>query len=133
MSIPQPEYEGPDVELLSGSRRGPSHGLIGYAESRLLELAEDGKQELMHSIHGLVTMAQELAARAESAGGGLVAGYARQAADLVHDLHGSLRDRPVAELLDDGRTLIRRSPGVAVAVAVAAGFVAARLFKSGGR
>jgi hypothetical protein len=109
----------------------PSRGLIGYAESRLLELAEDGKTELVRSLDGLVSLAQEIAAQVESVGGGPFAGYARQAAGLVDELQGVLRDRPVGELLDDGRDLVRRQPAIAVGVAVVAGFIAARLFKSG--
>ena len=117
-----------DAEVVST----PSRGLVGYAESRLLELAEDGKSELVRSLDGLVSIVQDIAAQVESVGGPF-AGYARQAAGLVDELQSALRDRDVGDLLDDGRDLIRRQPAVALGVAVVAGFVAARLFKSGSR
>jgi hypothetical protein len=107
--------------------------LMGIAESRLLDLAEDGKSELARNFDGVVAIVQELAARVDSAGGSAVAAYVHSAADLLGDLQNSLRDKPVDELLDDGRELIRRSPGVAIGVAVVAGFIAARLVKSGNR
>lgn len=126
----------PDVEILEPdeiSATTAPRSLIGMAESRLLDLAEDGKAELVKSFDGLVAMVHEIAANVESSGGSAVAGYARQAAHLLGDFQAGLRDRPVDELLEDGRELIRRSPGVAIGVALVAGFIAARLFKSGSR
>ena len=120
---------GDDVEIVAVRARG----LFGYAENRLLELAEDGKSELVRSLDGLVALAQDVAAQVESTGVGPFGGYARQLAGLVDELQGTLRDRPGGDLLDDGRALIRRSPAVAVGVALVAGFVAVRLFKSGAR
>lgn len=142
MSEANPLFDGPidapDVEILppqgSAGRRGASSaGLFGIAENRLLDLAEDGKTELARSFDDFVRMAHEMAAQVESVGGGMFAGYARQAAGLLGDVHESFRDKPVEDLLDDGRELIRRSPGLAVGVALIAGFVAARLVKSSGR
>lgn len=119
-----------DVEVMPARR--PAQGLYGFAESRLMDLAEDGKSELVRNVDGLVAMVQELAAKVDSAGGGMIGGYAHQAADMLADLQATLRDKPVTELLEDGRDLIRRSPGLAVGVAVVAGFAAARLVKAGG-
>lgn len=107
-------------------------GLYAQAENRLMSLAEDGKSELVRNFDGLVTMVQELADKVDATGGSMIGGYAHQAADVLADLQATLRDKPVGELLDDGRELIRRSPGLAIAVAVVAGFAAARLVKAGG-
>jgi hypothetical protein len=78
-------------------------------------------------------MVQELAANVDSVGGGAFAEYAHSAADVISDLQQTLRDKPVAELLEDGRDVVRRRPGIAIGVAVAAGFIAARILKSGSR
>jgi hypothetical protein len=40
-----------------------------------------------------------------------------------------LRDKPIDELLDDGRALLRESPGLAGSVAFAAAFLVTRLIK----
>ncbi len=120
------EADRPDVDLLS-----PRGGFIGMAESRLMELAEDGKTELARSFDELVLLAHEFAARIESVGGGPVAGYVRQATDVLEGWQTTLRDRPVQLLLDDGRNIIRRQPEIAIGVAAIAGFIAARLIKSG--
>lgn len=113
-----------------GVVRDGARSLFGYAENRLLELAEDGKLELVRSLDGLVSLAEDVAAQVEGAGVGPFGGYARQLAGLVDELQATLRDRPVGDLLDDGRSLIRRSPTVSIGVALVAGFVAVRLFKS---
>lgn len=122
-----------DIDSGIGAIARPATGLMGAAQSRLLDLAEDGKSELAKSFDGLVSLANELAARVDSVGVAPLASYAWQAAGLLRDMQQGLRDRPVDDLLDDGRALIREQPGVAVGVAVVAGFIAARLVKSASR
>lgn len=129
MARPQPMT--PDIEIVREG--GKSSGLFANAESRLLDFAEDGKAELVKGFDGLLAMVQELAANVDSVGGGAFAEYAHKAADLISDLQDTLRDKPVAELLDDGRDIIRREPAITIGVAVAAGFIAARILKSGTR
>jgi hypothetical protein len=129
MAKPQPMT--PDIEIVRAG--GKSSGLFANAESRLLDFAEDGKAELVKGFDGLLAMVQELAANVDSVGGGAFADYAHKAADLISDLQDTLRDKPVAELLDDGRDIIRREPAIAIGVAVAAGFIAARILKAGTR
>jgi hypothetical protein len=126
-------YDDLDVDSGISAIAGRPQSLMGSAQSRLLDLAEDGKTELAKGFDGLIAIANELAARVDSAGVGPLAGYAWQAAGLLKDIQQGLRDRPVEDILDDGRALIRREPALAVGVAVAAGFIAARLFKSSGR
>jgi hypothetical protein len=129
MAKPQPMT--PDIEIVREG--GKSSGLFANAESRLLEFAEDGKAELVKGFDGLLAMVQELAANVDSVGGGAFADYAHKAADVISDLQDTLRDKPVAELLDDGRDIIRREPAISIGVAVAAGFIAARILKAGTR
>jgi hypothetical protein len=134
-AYPSPDGLHDDLDIDSGvsAVAGKSLGLINVAQSRLLDLAEDGKSELVRSFDGLVTLAHELAAQVDSAGGGAVATYAYKAAGLLSDIQAELRDKPVEDLLDEGRTLIRQSPGLAVGVAFLAGLIAARLFKASSR
>ena len=132
----------PDVEPSDGDIHGddprievmsPRRGLLGAAETRLKGFVGDGKAELVRSIGGLVVIAQELAAQVESVGGGPFAGYARQAVGLIDDIKTRLDEKPIDELLDDGRALIREQPAVAVAAAMALGFLAARVIKASSR
>ncbi len=129
MNIDSPDYfedETPVRALRSG-------GFGSVARNRLLDLVEDGRSELVRSFDGLVLAAHELAAKVDGPGGNIVGDYVRQAAGLVEHLQGSLRDRPVEDLIDSGRDMVRRSPALSVGIALAAGFVAARLVKAAGR
>ena len=110
-------------------------GLMAVAQTRLLDLAEDGKAELVKGFDGLVAFANEIAAKVDSMGGGSaiaapVADLAYQAAGIIGDLQTKLRDKPIEELLDDGRALVRESPGLAGGVAFAAAFLVTRLIKA---
>ncbi len=117
---------GPEVEVM-GSRRA---GLAGVVETRLHGLIEDGRSELVKSLDSLVQMVEALAGKVGEREGNAVAGLAHQAVDTIADIRDTLRDRPIEALIDDGRELVRRQPEIAVGVAVAAGFLAARLIKA---
>jgi hypothetical protein len=58
-------------------------------------------------------------------------GYARRAAGAVSSLSGSLRDRDLEDLLDDTRSAIKKSPGIAIGIAAIAGFALVRVLKTG--
>ena len=57
--------------------------------------------------------------------------YARKAATALERTATSLGTKDPDELIEDTRTFVRNSPGVALAGAAVVGFVVARLLKSG--
>ena len=57
--------------------------------------------------------------------------YARRAAGAIEGVANSLAEKDPDELIDDTRTFVRNSPGIALAGAAVVGFVVARLVKSG--
>jgi hypothetical protein len=124
-----------DAAIAGDTSYGSGAGLMAVAQTRLLDLAEDGKAELVKGFDGLVAFANEIAAKVDSLGGGSaiaapVADLAYQAAGIIGDLQTRLRDKPIDELLDDGRALVRESPGLAGGVAFAAAFLVTRLIKA---
>jgi hypothetical protein len=130
--------ESPDLYALEGDFAGadapgdaPRRGLMGIAETRLMGLAEDGKAEIVRNFADLVGLVQDIAREADNFGIAPIAGNIRKASAVLEDWHDALRDKPVGELLDDGRDLIRARPEIAIGVATLAGFLAARLLKSG--
>ena len=104
-------------------------GLVASARSKLLGIADEGKTELVHGLSNIVGLVREVASQVEGLGFEPLTGYARQASSLVDDLHSSIADKSVEDLIDDGRALVRRQPEIAVALAIVAGFVGARLLK----
>lgn len=99
------------------------------AERRLLAVAEDAKAEIVKSMNGIVLQAHSLAANIDSMAGAPAGDLARQAADLLGAVQRGLDEKKVAELLSDGQDLIRRQPAIALGVAVASGFLLARMMR----
>ena len=57
--------------------------------------------------------------------------YARRAAGAIENVANTIAEKDPDELIEDTRTFVRNSPGVALAGAAVVGFVVARLVKSG--
>ena len=55
--------------------------------------------------------------------------YARKASRSLKEASAKLENKSVGELGDDAREFVRKSPGVAIGIAAAAGFLIARLFR----
>ena len=110
----------------------PLGSLRDTAANRLRDVADDGKSHVVSTIAGLVQAAREFAERLDGGAGGPVASYAHQAADALGDWQQTIETKSVEDLMAEGRELVRRSPGVALGVAVATGFVLARLVKATG-
>ena len=57
--------------------------------------------------------------------------YARRAAGAIENAASTIAEKDADELLEDTRSFVRNSPGIALAGAAVVGFVVARLIKSG--
>ena len=57
--------------------------------------------------------------------------YARRAAGAIDNVANAIAGKDPDELIEDTRTFVRNSPGIALAGAAVVGFVLARLVKSG--
>lgn len=57
--------------------------------------------------------------------------YARRAAGAIENAASAIADKDPDELIEDTRTFVRNSPGIALAGAAVVGFVVARLLKTG--
>ncbi len=109
----------------------PAGTLRDQATDRLRGFADTGKTQVTQTLDGVVHAAREIAERLQDGAFGPVGGIATQAADALEGWANSVKDKSVEDLLADGQALIRRSPGVAVGVAVAVGFAVSRIFKAG--
>lgn len=105
--------------------------LRGKANEQVFAFAAQGKDRVTDSLDGVARYVGDIAAQVEEKLGPQYAGYARQAADAVSGVSASLRDKDVAELFDDARGYVRKSPAVAIGAAAAAGFLISRLVKAG--
>lgn len=90
-----------------------------------------GKSKATSALDDLTQVVNEAATSIDERLGSEYGEYARRAADAVAGFADTLRNKEVDELFDDGRNLVRKSPGVAIGVAAVVGFTLVRLLKSG--
>jgi ElaB/YqjD/DUF883 family membrane-anchored ribosome-binding protein len=101
--------------------------LRDQATDRARLFAEDGKTRATDALGQLTQLLNDAATQVDDKLGQQYGQYARNAADQVQSFTSTLDDTSVDELFDQARELVKKSPGVAVGVAAALGFVAARL------
>ncbi len=102
------------------------------ARERAFILAQEGKAKASEAISGLGKIVEDNAATIDEKVGPKYGDYARSAARSMQDAAGKLDSKDLVEMGEDAKEFVRKSPGVAVAVAAAAGFVLARLFRRSG-
>ena len=106
--------------------------LSGQAKEKAFVLAEEGKAKASEAIHGLGQVVEDNAAIIDEKVGPKYGDYARSAAKGMKDAAEKIDNRDLGELGEDAKEFVRKSPGVAVGLAAAAGFVLARLFRQSG-
>lgn len=103
--------------------------LGGQAKDRAVELANEGKAKASEAISSLGKIVEDNAAVIDEKLGLKYGDYARKAAGALGDTATRLDEKELAELGEDVKEFVRKSPGVAIAGAAVAGFLLARLFR----
>ena len=99
------------------------------AKEKAAELAKDGKASARKAISRLGKMVEDNAATIDEKIGAKYGEYARSAARSIQDAGAKLDAKDLDELGEDAKEFVRKSPGLAVGIAAATGFMLARLFK----
>ncbi|WP_267380313.1 MULTISPECIES: hypothetical protein [unclassified Sphingomonas] len=118
----------------AGARQTRTDGagkLQQQAYDKVRLFAEDGKGKVSGALDQLVQMLTDAATTVDEKLGEQYGQYARTAAETVSGYSEQVKGKDVDALFDDARGYVRQSPAVAVGVAAAVGFVAARLIQSG--
>ncbi|MGI4731723.1 MAG: hypothetical protein ACRYFW_08250 [Janthinobacterium lividum] len=105
--------------------------LSQQASEKALSFADQGKERASGALEQLSQMLTDAAGQVDDKIGGQYGDFARTAAGTVQGYAEQLREKKVDDLLEDARTLVRKSPGVAIGAAAAVGFVVARLVSAG--
>lgn len=119
------------VAETAGTVKQGAAGLREQATDRVRLFAEDGKTKATDALGQLTQLLNDAATQVDDKLGQQYGQYARNAAEQVQSFTSSLDETSVDELFDQARALVKKSPGVAVGVAAAVGFVAARLVSAG--
>jgi ElaB/YqjD/DUF883 family membrane-anchored ribosome-binding protein len=118
------------VDIKAQLRDGVS-SIQSQAGEKVRAYAETGKSKATGALDEFSQVVNDAAATIDERLGTEYGEYARRAADAVSGFADTLRNKQVDELFDDGRALVRKSPGVAIGVAAVVGFTLVRLLKAG--
>lgn len=105
--------------------------MAGQAKERAGELAKDGKARTSDAISSLGKIVADNAGTIDEKLGTRYGDYARTAARTMQETAARIEAKDLAELGDDAKEFVRKSPGLAIGIAAVAGFLLSRLFKGG--
>ena len=116
---------------IAGKLRGGGEKLVGQAGEKARGLVSQGLERAAETLANVSRMVGDTADGIDERLGQEYGDYARKAATTLERTATSLGNKDPDELIEDTRTFVRNSPGVALAGAAVVGFVVARLLKSG--
>lgn len=106
--------------------------LRDQALGKAQDYAEMGKEKATGALDSMARLLDNTAGSIDESLGDTVGGYVHRAADAINEFADSLRDKDVEELLSEARDMVKRHPAIAIGAAAAAGFLIARVLRSGG-
>ncbi len=117
---------------VSGEWIDEAKALSGQAKERAAELAIEGKAKTSDAISSLGKIVADTAPAIDEKLGPKYGDVARTAARSMQETAARIESKDIAELGNDAKEFVRKSPGLAVGIAAVAGFFVARLFKGSG-
>lgn len=106
-------------------------GFTSQASDKVRGVVEDGKAKAVGALDQVVQLLNDAAATVDDKLGAQYGDYARSAAEQVQGFSQVVQQKDADALLDEARGYVRQSPAIAIGVAAALGFAAARLVHSG--
>ena len=116
---------------LSDRLRSSGEKLSGQVGDKARGFVTQGLERTSEALANVSRMVGDTADGIEERLGPDYGDYARRAAEAIENAANALASKDPDELIDDTRTFVRNSPGIALAGAAVVGFVLARLVKSG--
>ncbi len=107
--------------------------LAAQARDKSLDLARQGKDKASEAIAVVGRSIADTAPVIDEKLGVQFGDYARTAATALESSAEKLAAKDIADLGEDARALVRKSPAAAIGLAAVAGFMVARLFSRSGR
>ena len=112
--------------LRSGGER-----LANQAGDRARGFVSQGLERTSEALANVAKMVGDTAPGIDERLGEEYGDYARRAAGTIENVANTIAEKDPDELIEDTRTFVRNSPGIALAGAAVVGFVVARLLKTG--
>ncbi len=111
--------------------KGGTDKLRSSASDRAMGFVTQGIERSSDALSNVSALIGDTAASIDERLGSQYGDYARSAASAIERAAGSLANKEPNELVDDARSMIRKSPGIALAGAAILGFALVRVVKSG--
>lgn len=122
---------GDPQQGLAGRIRSGREQLASQAGDRARGIVGQGLERTSEALANVAKMVGDTASGVEERLGPEYGDYARRAAGAIENVANSIAEKDPDELIEDTRTFVRNSPGLALAGAAVVGFVVARLIKTG--
>jgi ElaB/YqjD/DUF883 family membrane-anchored ribosome-binding protein len=105
--------------------------LTSQAGDKARGLVSQGLERTSEALANVARMIGDTAPGIDERLGENYGDYARRAAGTIENVANSIAEKDPDELIEDTRSFVRDSPGIALAGAAVVGFVVARLLKTG--
>ena len=122
---------GAGADKIVSQVREQVFALRDQASDRARQFAEGGKERTSGLLEDVAEVINDAARSIDEKLGGQYGEYAHRAAGTVSSLAEDLRARSIEDLIDDGRSMVRKSPGIAIGAAAILGFALVRIIKTG--
>jgi len=138
-TIPAPRSDAERPVTGSGSAEGGLADRIRSGRDRIASQAGDkargfvsqGLERTSEALANVAKMIGDTAPGIDDRLGESYGDYARRAAGTIENVANTIAEKDPDELIEDTRSFVRDSPGIALAGAAVVGFVVARLLKTG--
>jgi ElaB/YqjD/DUF883 family membrane-anchored ribosome-binding protein len=118
-------------QALTDRIRSGGEKLANQAGDKARGLVSQGLERTSEALANVAKMVGDTAPGIDERLGGDYGDYARRAAGTLENVANTIAEKDPDELIEDTRTFVRNSPGLALAGAAIVGFVVARLLKTG--
>ncbi len=137
--VPTPKSDSEPLVSDSGSAepglgeriRNGRERLASQAGDKARGLVSQGLERTSETLANVAKMVGDTAPGIDERLGQDYGDYARRAAGAIENVANAIAQKDPDELIEDTRSFVRNSPGIALAGAAVVGFVVARLVKTG--
>jgi ElaB/YqjD/DUF883 family membrane-anchored ribosome-binding protein len=119
------------TDKLASQVREQVSTIRGQAGDKLRAYADDGKGKATGLLDDVSAVVEDAARSVDQRFGEEYGEYAHKAARAVSSFAGKIREKSVDDLMEDTRSLVRKSPAVALGAAAVVGFMLMRVVRTG--
>lgn len=118
-----------EAKTRSDDAKDKASAFADTAKVKATDYANEGKARTSQAIVGLSKLIDDNAGLIDDKAGTKYGDYARSASKSLQDAAAKLDEKSLDDLGEDAKEFVRKSPGLAIGLAVTAGYLFARVFR----